>query len=32
MQLEDAINNIVDNITLRDMVEWQSELVGEYMI
>jgi Rrf2 family protein len=31
-QLEDAIDNIVDNITLRDMVEWQSELANEYVI
>lgn len=31
-QLEDAINDIVDNITLRDLVEWQNEQVGQYVI
>jgi DNA-binding IscR family transcriptional regulator len=32
VMLENAINNIVDNITLRDLVEWQSELVSQYVI
>lgn len=31
-QLEDAINDIVDNITLRDLVEWQNEQIGQYII
>lgn len=31
-QLETAIDNIVDNITLRDLVEWQTELVNQYVI
>lgn len=31
-QLDDAIDNIVDNITLRDMVEWQTEMVSQYVI
>lgn len=29
-QLNDAINGVVDNITLADMVEWQSEQIGDY--
>ncbi len=31
-QLETAIDNIVDNITLRDLVEWQTEMVNQYVI
>jgi Rrf2 family protein len=31
-QLEEAIDNIVDNITLRDLVEWQNEMANEYII
>jgi DNA-binding IscR family transcriptional regulator len=31
-QLEDAIDGIVDNITLRDLVEWQTELISQYVI
>ena len=31
-QLEDAINNVVDNITLKDLVDWQAEQINQYMI
>jgi DNA-binding IscR family transcriptional regulator len=31
-QLEEAIDGIVDNITLRDLVEWQTELISQYVI
>lgn len=31
-RLYDAINGVVDSITLADLVEWQSELVDQYMI
>ncbi len=31
-RLYDAINGVVDNITLADLVEWQSELVDQYII
>lgn len=31
-QLEDAINHIVDNITLKDLVDWQTEQVSQYVI
>ena len=31
-QLNDAINNVVDNITLADMLEWQAELADQYSI
>ena len=31
-QLSEAINNIVDNITLRDLVEWQEEQISQYVI
>ena len=31
-QLNDAINNVVDNITLADMVEWQQAKVDQYVI
>lgn len=31
-RLEDAINNIVDNITLKDLVDWQTEQVSQYVI
>ncbi|MGN0153558.1 MAG: RrF2 family transcriptional regulator [Lachnospiraceae bacterium] len=31
-QLEEAINNIVDNITLKDLVDWQTEQVSQYVI
>lgn len=31
-KLYDAINGVVDNITLADLVEWQSELVDQYVI
>lgn len=32
IQLEDAINGIVDNITLKDLVEWKTEEVQQYVI
>lgn len=31
-QLEDAINNVVDNITLKDLVDWQAEQINQYII
>lgn len=31
-QLSDAINNIVDNITLKDLVDWQTEQISQYVI
>ncbi len=31
-QLADAINDIVDNITLKDLVEWQAEQYNHYII
>lgn len=31
-QINDAINNVVDNITLADLVEWQMEKSGDYVI
>lgn len=31
-QINDAINNVVDNITLEDLVEWQKEKSGDYVI
>lgn len=31
-QLNDAINGVVDNITLADMVEWQNEQLGDFSI
>lgn len=31
-QLEKAIDDIVDNITLKDLVEWQSEMANQYVI
>lgn len=31
-QLKDAIDNIVDHITLKDLVEWQSEQINHYVI
>lgn len=31
-QLSEAINNIVDNITLKDLVDWQTEQVSQYVI
>jgi Rrf2 family protein len=32
VKLEDAISDVVDNITLKDIVDWQAELVGQYCI
>lgn len=32
VQLEDAINGIVDNITLKDLVEWKTEQIEQYVI
>lgn len=31
-KLAEAINNIVDNITLKDLVDWQTEQVSQYII
>lgn len=31
-QINDAINDVVDNITLEDLVEWQKEKSGDYVI
>lgn len=31
-QINDAVNQVVDNITLADMLEWQSELSDQYSI
>ncbi len=31
-QLEEAINNVVDHITLKDMLEWQEEQINQYII
>lgn len=31
-KLADAINDIVDNITLKDLVEWQAEQYSHYVI
>lgn len=31
-QINDAVNNVVDNITLEDMLEWQAELGNQYNI
>lgn len=32
VQMEEAINDIVDNITLRDLVNWQEEEYSHYVI
>ena len=31
-KINDAISNVVDNITLQDLVDWQSEKNGSYII
>lgn len=31
-KLNDAINGVVDNITLADLVEWQNEQLSDYII
>ena len=31
-KMEGAINEIVDGITLKDLVDWQMEQVGQYVI
>lgn len=31
-QINDAVNNVVDNITLADLVEWQTEKGNDYVI
>lgn len=31
-QVNDAINNVVDNITLEDLLEWQAEKADQYII
>ena len=31
-QINDAVNGVIDNITLADMLQWQSELADQYVI
>ena len=31
-QINDAVNNVVDNITLEDMLQWQEEMGNQYSI
>lgn len=31
-QINDAVNQVVDNITLEDLVEWQAEKADQYII
>ena len=31
-KINDAVNNVVDNITLKDLVDWQNEKTGHYVI
>lgn len=31
-RLSEAINDIVDNITLKDLVDWQTEQISQYVI
>ena len=31
-KLNDAINGVVDNITLADLVDWQMQKANEYVI
>lgn len=31
-KINDAVNNVVDNITLQDLVDWQNEKNGHYVI
>lgn len=31
-RINDAVNNVVDNITLEDLVEWQAEKSDQYVI
>jgi DNA-binding IscR family transcriptional regulator len=31
-QIGDAIHQVVDNITLRDLVDWQTEQTVQYVI
>lgn len=31
-QLDEAVNGVLDNIRLSDLVEWQNELVNQYVI
>jgi Rrf2 family protein len=31
-KLEEAVNDIVDNITLKDLVDWQEEQINQYVI
>ena len=30
-KINDAVNNVVDNITLQDLVDWQNEKTGHYV-
>ena len=31
-QINDAVNGVIDHITLADMLQWQSELADQYVI
>ena len=31
-QINDAVNGVIDNITLADMLQWQDELSDQYVI
>ena len=31
-KINDAVNNVVDNITLQDLVDWKNEKTGHYVI
>ena len=31
-RLYDAINEVVDNITLEDLTDWQAQQAGDYII
>ena len=31
-KINDAVNGVVDNITLADLINWQSEKNGQYII
>lgn len=31
-RINEAVNNVVDNITLQDLVDWQNEKNGQYII
>ena len=31
-KIDDAINGVVDNVTLADLVEWQAAQINDYVI